>query len=33
MPLLTLNAVDYSVGGPLLLDHVDLAIEPANASR
>jgi ABC transport system ATP-binding/permease protein len=27
MPLLTLNAVDYSVGGPLLLDHVDLAIE------
>jgi ATP-binding cassette subfamily F protein uup len=28
MPLLTLTSVDYSVGGPLLLDHVDLAIEP-----
>jgi ABC transport system ATP-binding/permease protein len=28
MPLITLSAVDYSVGGPLLLDHVDLAIEP-----
>ena len=28
MPLITLNAVDFSVGGPLLLDHVDLAIEP-----
>lgn len=27
MPLITLNAVDYSVGGPLLLQHVDLAIE------
>ena len=27
MPLITLNAVDYSVGGPLLLDGVDLAIE------
>src|SRR5690554_167017 len=27
MPLLTLNAVDYSVGGPLLLEGVDLAIE------
>ena len=28
MPLITLNAVDFSVGGPLLLDHVDLAIDP-----
>ena len=28
MPLLTLQGVDVSVGGPLLLDHVDLAIEP-----
>ena len=28
MPLITLNAVDFSVGGPLLLDKVDLAIEP-----
>ena len=28
MPLITLNAVDYSVGGPLLLENVDLAIEP-----
>ena len=28
MPLITLTGVDYSVGGPLLLDHVDLAIEP-----
>src|SRR3546814_13825720 len=27
MPLISLNAVDYSVGGPLLLEHVDLAIE------
>ena len=27
MPLITLNAVDYSVGGPLLLEQVDLAIE------
>ena len=27
MPLITLNAVDYSVGGPLLLDRVDLSIE------
>ncbi|GGK08230.1 ATP-binding cassette domain-containing protein [Luteimonas terricola] len=27
MPLITLNAVDYSVGGPLLLERVDLAIE------
>src|SRR5690606_30747436 len=27
MPLITLNAVDYSVGGPLLLDGVDLAID------
>ncbi|HET7842774.1 MAG TPA: ATP-binding cassette domain-containing protein [Xanthomonadales bacterium] len=27
MALLELRAVDYSVGGPLLLDHVDLAIE------
>ncbi len=29
MPLLTLNRVDYGVGGPLLLDGVDLSIEPA----
>ena len=28
MPLLTLNHLYYSVGGPPLLDHVDLAIEP-----
>jgi ATP-binding cassette subfamily F protein uup len=28
MPILTLHDVDYSVGGPLLLDHVDLAIDP-----
>ena len=28
MPLITLDGVDYSVGGPLLLDHVDLTIEP-----
>ena len=28
MPLITLQDIDYSVGGPLLLDHVDLAIEP-----
>ncbi|MGN6152021.1 MAG: ATP-binding cassette domain-containing protein [Lysobacteraceae bacterium] len=28
MPILTLNAVDFGVGGPLLLDGVDLAIEP-----
>jgi ATP-binding cassette subfamily F protein uup len=28
MPLITLTNVDYSVGGPLLLEHVDLAIEP-----
>ena len=28
MPLITLNAVDFSVGGPLLLDKVDLSIEP-----
>ncbi len=28
MPLLTLNDVDFGVGGPLLLDGVDLAIEP-----
>jgi len=28
MPLITLQDVDYSVGGPLLLDHVDLTIEP-----
>ncbi|GAA4867576.1 ATP-binding cassette domain-containing protein [Luteimonas vadosa] len=27
MPLLTLNAVDYSVGGPLLLERVDFSIE------
>ncbi|ATD67869.1 MULTISPECIES: ATP-binding cassette domain-containing protein [Luteimonas] len=27
MPLMTLNDVDYSVGGPLLLDGVELAIE------
>jgi ABC transport system ATP-binding/permease protein len=28
MPLITLQDIDYSVGGPLLLHHVDLAIEP-----
>ena len=28
MPLIALQGVDYSVGGPLLLEHVDLAIEP-----
>ncbi|MBS0557151.1 MAG: ATP-binding cassette domain-containing protein [Proteobacteria bacterium] len=28
MPLLQLQRVDFSVGGPLLLEHVDLAIEP-----
>jgi len=28
MSLLSLNDVDYSVGGPLLLERVDLAIEP-----
>jgi len=28
MPLITLTQVDYSVGGPLLLEHVDLSIEP-----
>ncbi|WP_028920396.1 ATP-binding cassette domain-containing protein [Pseudoxanthomonas suwonensis] len=28
MPLITLQDVDYSVGGPLLLDHANLAIEP-----
>ena len=27
MPLLQLQNIDYSVGGPLLLDHVNLAIE------
>ncbi|MFC3238691.1 ATP-binding cassette domain-containing protein [Luteimonas padinae] len=27
MPLITLNAVDYSVGGPLLLEKVELAID------
>ena len=27
MPLITLNDVDFSIGGPLLLDAVDLAIE------
>ena len=27
MPLITLQDIDYSVGGPLLLEHVDLAIE------
>ncbi|MGH8032115.1 MAG: ATP-binding cassette domain-containing protein, partial [Luteimonas sp.] len=27
MPLITLNAVDYSVGGPLLLERVELSIE------
>ena len=28
MPLLHFQRVDYGVGGPLLLDHVDLTIEP-----
>lgn len=28
MPLISLNGVDYGVGGPLLLDRVELAIEP-----
>ena len=28
MPLITLQSVDFSVGGPLLLDHVELSIEP-----
>ncbi|HJR73628.1 MAG TPA: ATP-binding cassette domain-containing protein [Luteimonas sp.] len=28
MPLISLNGVDYGVGGPLLLERVDLAIEP-----
>ena len=28
MSLLQLQRVDYGVGGPLLLDHVDLSIEP-----
>ena len=28
MSLITLQNVDYSVGGPLLLEHVDLVIEP-----
>ena len=28
MPLITLRGVDFSVGGPLLLENVDLAIEP-----
>ena len=28
MPLIQLQRVDYSVGGPLLLEHVDLAIDP-----
>ena len=28
MPLIALQSVDYSVGGPLLLERVDLAIEP-----
>ena len=27
MPLITLNAVDFSVGGPLLLDQVELSID------
>ncbi|AXK72064.1 ATP-binding cassette domain-containing protein [Lysobacter sp. TY2-98] len=27
MPLITLQSVDFSVGGPLLLDHVDLSID------
>jgi ATP-binding cassette subfamily F protein uup len=28
MPLIQLNKLDYSVGGPLLLEHVDFGIEP-----
>ncbi|TYT26274.1 ATP-binding cassette domain-containing protein [Luteimonas viscosa] len=28
MPLLQIQRVDFSVGGPLLLEHVDLTIEP-----
>ena len=28
MPLITLNNVDYSVGGPLLLESVDFSVEP-----
>ncbi|MGH8078614.1 MAG: ATP-binding cassette domain-containing protein, partial [Lysobacter sp.] len=28
MPLITLQNVDYSVGGPLLLENVELSIEP-----
>jgi ATP-binding cassette subfamily F protein uup len=28
MPLITLQDVDYSVGGPLLLEHVNLTVEP-----
>jgi len=28
MPLITLQNVDYSVGGPLLLEHAELSIEP-----
>ena len=28
MPLITLQRVDYGVGGPLLLDSIDLSIEP-----
>ncbi|QNN45809.1 ATP-binding cassette domain-containing protein [Thermomonas brevis] len=28
MPLMQFQRVDYGVGGPLLLDHVDLTIEP-----
>ena len=28
MPLIALQSVDYGVGGPLLLERVDLAIEP-----
>src|SRR3970040_2124538 len=28
MPLITLKSVDYSVGGPLLLENVELSIEP-----
>ena len=32
MPLITLQNVDYSVGGPLLLEHADLSIEPGGAT-
>ncbi|PJK12001.1 ABC transporter ATP-binding protein [Lysobacteraceae bacterium NML95-0200] len=28
MPLITLNAVDFSIGGPLLLEQVNFSIEP-----